>query len=312
MTGFMSGRLIVIMLFRLQMSIDDAIRAYTILARDVFVEKKWCFQEGTFKASRLEDAVLTIIREADKEKEDPNQILLLDDKGPKWYVVHKWLFRPIPYNYSFVCAMSEKNMRFPTLFRSWIPPANASYNCTIVEATRATTAAPSVFKAVKLGHRQQRYLDGGFRCNNPVKYVLEEAQSVYPNYPISCIVSLGTGARGVIGLERPDAFQKFLPTKLLRVLKEIAGDCEIQSEDIARQYPNLYFRLNVDEGLQNVSLAEWDKLSEVDTHTSSYLKRVETTQKVDRLVQVLSRHGPACSSLHYFHLLFAYVCKRRP
>ena len=80
-----SGRLIVIMLFRLQMSIDEAIDAYTTLTRNVFSEKKWFFQEGTFKASRLEDAIVSIVRVRSNETNgDPRAVKMLNEDGPKW------------------------------------------------------------------------------------------------------------------------------------------------------------------------------------------------------------------------------------
>src|SRR6266571_3366143 len=104
--------------------------------------------------------------------------------------------------------MLAKNMRFPTLFRTWTPAANQAYGCTIIEAIRATTAAPNFFKAVEFGEpTKQRYLDGGLRCNNPVQHVVEEAKFLFPDRPISCVVSLGTGIMSVIGLEQPDTFQ---------------------------------------------------------------------------------------------------------
>ena len=73
------------MLFRLQMSIDEAIDAYATLARSVFSEKKWCFQEGTFKASRLEDTIASIIRIKSNEADgDPRRVKMLNEDGPKW------------------------------------------------------------------------------------------------------------------------------------------------------------------------------------------------------------------------------------
>jgi len=79
------GRLIVILLFRLRMSIDDAIEAYVWLASSVFSKKKWFFQEGTFKASRLEEAIHTIIQEkTNLEVEVPRGVHLLDEEGPRW------------------------------------------------------------------------------------------------------------------------------------------------------------------------------------------------------------------------------------
>jgi len=53
----------------------------------------------------------------------------------------------------------------------------------------------------------------------------------------------------------------------------------------------IYFRLNVDHGLQNVSLAEWDKLADVKTHTMQYLLKHDVSQKVDRLVEILNGHA---------------------
>ena len=190
--------------------------------------------------------------------------------------------------------MLAGNLRFPTLFRSWLPSSNQNYHCSIVQAARATTAAPTFFKAIEFGHpTAQRYLDGGLRCNNPVKYVVEEARSLHPGRSISCVLSLGTGTTRVIGLERPDAFQNMLPINLIRVLRGIAADCDEQSETMAKQLnqrdkPNLYFRLNVNDGFQNVSLAEWSRMNEVETHTVQYLKTNDVGQKVDQVVELLN------------------------
>ena len=81
------GRIIVIMLFRLQMSIDAAIRAYIRLAEHVFSEKKWFFQEGTFKATRLEEAMVSIIQQEEQEEGgDPRLVPFFNKEGPKWYI----------------------------------------------------------------------------------------------------------------------------------------------------------------------------------------------------------------------------------
>jgi len=67
------------------MSIDEAIDAYATLARSVFSAKKFFFQEGTFKASRLEDAIISIVRRSSNEAdEDPRTIKMLNEDGPKW------------------------------------------------------------------------------------------------------------------------------------------------------------------------------------------------------------------------------------
>jgi len=279
------------MLFRLRMSIDEAITSYADLARRVFSVQKWFFKDGKFKASRLEEAIVIIIQKALGINEaDARSVRMLDEKRTRWCVITYVLQSSLKCS-SFVCATPAENVSFPSLFRTWIPAANRTYNCTIVEAARATSAAPTFFKSIEFGEPiKQRYLDGGLGCNNPVKQVIDEARSLYPNRPISCVISLGTGAANVIGMERPDAFQNLLPMNLIAVLKGIATDCENISEQIARDLSAqaiLYVRLNVDQGLQGVSLAEWEKLSAVQLHTLQYLQKYEVGQKVDHLVRVL-------------------------
>ena len=73
------------MLFRLQMPIDDAIDAYATLAREVFSKKKWFFQNGTFKASRLEAALLDIIQsKLGIEEARAREVRMLNEQGRKW------------------------------------------------------------------------------------------------------------------------------------------------------------------------------------------------------------------------------------
>jgi patatin-like phospholipase/acyl hydrolase len=63
--GTSTGGLIAIMLGRLRLSADDAIEAYRKFAEHVFSEKKWKGRDGTFKASKLEDAIKNIVAESE-------------------------------------------------------------------------------------------------------------------------------------------------------------------------------------------------------------------------------------------------------
>jgi len=72
------------MLFRLRLSIDDAITHYITLANHVFSEQKWPFQNGKFKASRLEHAIVTIIQETlEISPDEARSVRMLDDAGSK-------------------------------------------------------------------------------------------------------------------------------------------------------------------------------------------------------------------------------------
>jgi len=76
------------MLFRLGMSIEDAIDAYTVLAKQVFSEKKrLLLREEMFKATRLEEAVIGIIQmELKLGKDQAKGVRMLDEKMVKWCV----------------------------------------------------------------------------------------------------------------------------------------------------------------------------------------------------------------------------------
>jgi len=121
-----------------------------------------------------------------------------------------------------------------------------------------------------------------------VKYVLKEAGSVFPDQKIACIVSIGTGAPGIIGLENPGSTIDFT-----KVAGNSANDCEAVSEDVARKFDKdeFYCRLNVEHGLEGVGFGEWERLADVKTHTEKHLQKYDVSQKVDELVQVLNRTG---------------------
>ena len=164
----------------------------------------------------------------------------------------------------------------------------------IWEAARATTAAPTIFKAIVIGEPGQipeRFVDGGIKCNNPIKEVMDEAIHLFGNdRPLGILLSLGTGHPGTIGMSAPDAFQKILPTQLITVLKNLATDCESTAADVERQLKNVsdrYFRFNVTHGAGAVSLEEWKKMGEVQAHTKAYLQEEKVSEAIDRLVNHL-------------------------
>jgi predicted acylesterase/phospholipase RssA len=201
--------------------------------------------------------------------------------------------------YSFVCAVAAHNIGSPTLFRSYHVPGGI--NCSIWQAARATSAVPTVFKRIKIGEKNAEieYLDGGMGWNNPVQQVLAEAHIIYDDRPVDCILSVGTGRALTVGLPQPDTFQRLLPTDAIAVLKKLATDSEKTAGDFEQRYqsiPGVYFRLNVEQGLQCISLEEWKKLGEVKTHTIQYLKEVKVRQEVDKLVNILVRTSATSSS----------------
>ena len=268
------------MLGRLRMTTEEALSAYNSVASAIFSEKnrKPIYKDGAFKASTLETKIKDLVKE--KNLGD----YMLDESTDMRRAK------------AFVCAMPAKNMAHPRCFRTYQVRENPSPNCFIWEASRATTAAPIIFKRISIaekGRAKEEFIDGGIRCNNPVNQVIEEAQRLFgDDSTMRCLINIGTGHPGIIGLSEPDSFQKVLPTKMIGVLKRVATDCESIAEDVAKRFKNhadYFFRYSVTHGVGSISLEEWKSIAEIETHTNAYLQQVQISSSIDKVVNILCR-----------------------
>lgn len=119
-------------------------------------------------------------------------------------------------------------------------------------------------------------MDGGLGANNPVDQVWTEAQDIWcPDEGkleelVKCFVSVGTGNPGT----KPIAEGAW---KLMSdTMVEIATQTEATAELFMQQHRGLYirkryFRFNVEQGLQGVGLAEYQREAEIVTATTSYM-----------------------------------------
>ncbi|KAL8992272.1 MAG: hypothetical protein Q9169_007232, partial [Polycauliona sp. 2 TL-2023] len=160
---------------------------------------------------------------------------------------------------------------------------NASSNCKIWEAARATTAAPTFFKRITIADSdggKEDFLDGGVRWNNPTPLVLDEAISIFGDHP-----RLGS---------------------MIGKLKQIATDCELTTHNMEKRFihfPDSFFRYSVTHGIGGISLEEWKKMKEVRTNTKAYLNEVATSGSINKAVAILCRQskglqpGPALQSI---------------
>jgi len=180
----------------------------------------------------------------------------------------------------------------PRLFRTYKVPKNQSFDCTIWEAARATTASPTFFKGIEIGRHgsKERFIDGGVGRNNPIAQVFEEAELVFPGRLVACAISIGTGQAKTIAIPKPSPLQRMLPSDVVNAVIQIAGDCERTAEEISRRFKsraNFHFRFNVEQGLQQITLAQWDRLGEVTTHTKQYMLKSEVDQKIDAVIKAI-------------------------
>jgi hypothetical protein len=96
-------------------------------------------------------------------------------------------------------------------------------------------------------------------------------------------LSIGTGQAEIFGIRKPGFFQQILPTDVIDALRKISTDCEAIHEDMTLLFansPNIYFRINVEQGMQSIKLSEWEKMANVEAHTMLYLKKEEVGQKL--------------------------------
>ncbi|KAF2014032.1 FabD/lysophospholipase-like protein [Aaosphaeria arxii CBS 175.79] len=288
--GTSTGGLIALMLGRLRMTTDEALRTYNSLSEEIFSKenKKTKFQDGSFKATTLQVKVQEIV------EDQALKGLILD---PPLMIDPSFERDPSKKGKAFVCAVPANNMEHPRLFRTYPVRKNESPNCQIWEAARATTAAPTIFKRIAIGeegHAKEEFIDGGLGHNNPVNLVLREAKEIFGDKrPVRCLLSIGTGHPGINGLAKPNAFQRFLPTGLIEVVKRIALSCEDTHIKLKNNFqaPGIYFRLNVARGAEDISLEEWEKIPLLTTHTKSYIEDVN--EDIDKVVAAMCQQtGP--------------------
>ena len=189
--------------------------------------------------------------------------------------------------------MNSANMdaKMPELFRTYSSQDEEPIveDCTIWQAARATTAAPTFFKPITIGN--QSFIDGVMAHNNPTSLALREVARVFPNGRLACVLSLGTGKSETISIpKKRHVIQRMLPLDVIMAIQKIATECESVHQTVEHRFsntPGVYFRFNVEQGLQAVSLSDWERLADVEAHTRQYLKLGEVESKLKKVVGVL-------------------------
>ncbi|KAG8779521.1 hypothetical protein FRC12_024160 [Ceratobasidium sp. 428] len=285
MAGTGTGALIACMLALLGLNIEQAISAYSRLVNSVFSEKKTVSMSGSgaFKASRLEEELKKMVREATG---DENTLMMKTQYHEEDCKV-------------MVFAMSEQNMNAstPRIFRSYQGLSNQMPNCPIWQVLRATMAHPELFKGFEIGETipQESLVGGDIACGNPTPHVLAEFGAIFPRRYVSSIVCIGTGHARTIQIPKSNPLHRIMPTNVLVAMKDIATDNERVAQEMAARFQDttsLYFRFSVDQGMQDVRMSRWQKKNEVVAHTRAYIQKAEITSQIDEAAKVIrSRKG---------------------
>ncbi|KAF8597409.1 FabD/lysophospholipase-like protein [Ceratobasidium sp. AG-I] len=279
MSGTGMGAVAVILLGRLRLDTIAATKSFKEISEQTFSTKKRLSRDSVYSASALEKVAGEIVARycgtADAKMLDTSSNALMCKV--------------------MICASTAHALRagIPTCIRSYPVSANQGPNCTIVEAIRATTAAPGLFKRaiIKENGIDIPYVGGGLECNNPTDIALREVSSVFPNSPIACVMSVGAGRLHSASIPDARIYDAWLPSRLIPAVQKIATDCERTHQDLARRFDHTkgaYFRFSTDQGIQDIDQYNATKVSEVQAHTRQYLQDASVNSRMQDAVKAIA------------------------
>ncbi|KAF2466110.1 uncharacterized protein BDR25DRAFT_269263 [Lindgomyces ingoldianus] len=288
--GTSTGGLIAIMLGRLEMDADECITAYTELMKTVFETKRSWFPaswtgniKSRFDTARLESAIKEVITSHGAKETD-----LFNDGVKRGCRV-------------FVCTIAYETRDIIRL-RSY-DSGKLPIRATILQAALATSAATTFFDPVTIGAR--KFADGGLGANNPVDEVEGEASDIWCSETgdlkplVKCFVSIGTGNPGKKAIE--DNMLKFLSGTLVDLVTQTENTEKRFIAKWAQHFDKKrYFRFNVDQGLQDVGLAEYQEQGAIEAATDGYLDHKAQEFRVRDCIQNLKlKQSMAATDLSY-------------
>ena len=184
-------------------------------------------------------------------------------------------------------SVASPNIK-PFVFRNFNLPYHSfgyyegSSKYKVWQAVRASSSAPGYFEEFVLDNHLHQ--DGGILINNPAAIAIHEAQLLWPDEPIQCLVSIGCGKYTPAFVSHPDgavgspATPKGTSLRMkLTSLIESATDTEVVHRLLQDLLPpGTYFRMNP-------TLSEWmnldenrpEKLDQLRTDAQMYVRKNE-------------------------------------
>ncbi|XP_061873279.1 calcium-independent phospholipase A2-gamma [Colius striatus] len=152
------------------------------------------------------------------------------------------------------------------------------------QAIRASSAAPGYFQEYVLGN--DLHQDGGLLLNNPSALAVHECKCLWPNVPLQCLISLGTGRYESEG--KSNVTYTSLKTKLTNVISSATDTEEVHTMLDALLPPDTYFRFNPLMH-EDIALDESrkEKLNQLQTDGIRYLERNE--EKLRKAAKILTQ-----------------------
>jgi hypothetical protein len=341
MYGTSTGGLISIMLARLRMTVPQCLEIYRQVGDDLFGHRRNTLPLATkYHHKPLEKAVQRIVGEFCKNHDSCDghdwHPWMVDEKG-EGGSSHSSTVGQTPRICQSICLTATHSGQIveayllrtydhqynPDVSPVWITPYNeGAEKLKIWEVTRATSAAPFFFKMLEAdfgGGRIMKFKDGGIRENNPSYAAYSEHVSLHgDDHEPGLLLSIGTGRPDTSNNDGfaatwPGPFgqipfvkkwsEKMAVFKNLLIKYTEGEGRHTMMRAIAKGEHRWYKRLNVDHGLQDMKLDNWEKgpwtnaegvtktvaggksLTRMEKATYAYLDR-------DKVEKALSEYAP--------------------
>jgi hypothetical protein len=202
----------------------------------------------------------------------------------------------------FVVAVPTDTGGVPVRLRTYDTATDRAIPALIWQAARATSAALTYFAPITIDDVQ--YCDGGFGWSNPTEIAIAEAHNIWPTRLIGCLLSIGTGIEDAIQLD--EKYQKGLTEMLLNKAspklsfrKAVAEYCvhsltscervhrTIMEDLEGRGIDGRYFRFNVNQGMFNIGLDEWERIGHMIAFTKSYMSHSDRKELRNKVTEFL-------------------------
>ncbi|KAK5876911.1 hypothetical protein CesoFtcFv8_026215 [Champsocephalus esox] len=266
--GVSTGAILAFMLGIFQIPLEECEEMYRKLGSDVFkqnvivgtVKMGW---SHAFYDSAIWENIL-------KERMGEGRMIesARDPHCPKVSAVSTIVNRGLPLK-----AFTFRNYRL-------MPGVRSHYlgdcNHKMWQAIRASSAAPGYFQEFVLG--KDLHQDGGLLINNPTALAIHECKCLWPNTPLQCVLSLGTGRYETVG--KNSTTSTSLKTKLSHVISSATDTEEVHTMLDALLPPGTYFRFNPYMS-EDIPLNESrpEKLNFLKGEAERYLERNEAKLK---------------------------------
>ncbi|KAG5643272.1 hypothetical protein DXG03_001239 [Asterophora parasitica] len=297
--GTSTGGLIAIMLGRLQMTIPECIEAYISLASSIFsanmAQRAWNFSHtgAYYKKDDFEKGLKDLIK---RKTGDENAPMLDPDanNGCKVFVVSG---QSQNLNHTSAEQFRTYSTRFPDQFAG----------CTIWQAARATSAAPTYLPAIEINGVE--FIDGGIRFNNPAILLMGEVNAVFGTNNsgfgiarhIGCFLTVGTGMQPNTAMEKqPTGVFKVAPyaKSIAEATIKVATDCETThnlAQNLFYGKENVYFRFNAGVRQGNdwapmINLDDYENMPSLVALTQTYLAVDEQVKRLGQCASTLGRN----------------------